>query len=112
MDKLATIVNVHSTDMICIVKSSLSNDVPNNEISLIGYHSCRFHSDGVLILLASLNLTMTLNYIIPQQDCALLHSITLQALLDDVAGSINSTQFKNSIRIGDFENIISFAFYL
>ena len=53
MDELATIAEAHSPDLICIVESWLNNDIPNAEISLVGYHLCRLdrnrHGGGVVI---------------------------------------------------------------
>lgn len=34
MDELATIADAHSPDLICIVESWLSDDIPSDEISL------------------------------------------------------------------------------
>ena len=53
MDELATIAEAYSPDLICIVESWLSDDIPNAEISLIGYHLCRLdknrHGGGVVV---------------------------------------------------------------
>ena len=134
MDELATIADAHSPDLICIVESWLSDDIPSDEISLNGYHLCRLdrdrHGGGVLIYLRDVfqftrlpppnsNLELlTLsqqNNIVPTR-----FYITVfyrppssgLSLLDDLSKyleSINSAQFKNFIIIGDFNIDVSSA---
>ena len=127
MDELATIAEAHSPDLICIVESWLNDDIPNAEISLVGYHLCRLdrnrHGGGVVIYTKDIFqftqlpqpdsdlelITLTLQHnIVPTRFCISLFyrpPSSTPSLLDDLSEyleSINSAQFKNFIIIGDF----------
>ena len=119
MDEPATIADAHSPDVICVVETWLSDDIPNDELSVIGYHLCRFdrdrHGGGVLIYLrdifqvtcfpqpdSSLELlTLTLQHnTVPTRFCITVFyrpPSSAPSLLDDLSEyleSINNVQFE------------------
>ena len=132
MDELATIAEAYSPDLICIVESWLSDDIPNAEVSLFGYHLCRLdrnrHGGGVVVYTRDIFqftqlpqpdsdlelLTLILQHnTVPTRFCISVFyrpPSSTSSLLDDLSEyleSINSAQFKNFIIIGDFNIDIS-----